>query len=167
MNIIYREAAPEDAQALLDYLKIIGSESDNLSFGAGGLPFTEDQEKAFLASQQRSSHSMILLAFDGSEIVGNASIAGTDNARFGHRKSLAISVRKDHWGQGIGSGLMERLIAFARECGSEVISLEVRSDNHRAKALYEKFGFQSYGVYEKFFKIEGTYFSADFMNLYL
>ena len=63
--------------------------------------------------------------------------------------------------------MMRRLIAFAKESGAEVISLEVRSDNERAKALYRKFGFTRYGVYEKFFKLGDAYFSADYMNLYL
>ena len=31
-------ARPEDAAALLDYLKIVGGETDNLSFGAEGVP---------------------------------------------------------------------------------------------------------------------------------
>mgnify|MGYP004421668729 CR=1 FL=1 len=39
------------------------------------------------------------------------------------------------------SALMERILAFARENGVEQVNLEVRSDNKRAIALYEKFGF--------------------------
>ena len=62
---------------------------------------------------------------------------------------------------------MERLIAFAREIGAEVVSLEVRSDNDRAIALYRKFGFETFGTYRKFFKFEDTYFDVDYMNLYL
>ncbi len=167
MEITYRKAAPADAARLLEYLKTIGGESDNLTFGAEGIPFTVEQEERFLASQANSSHTMILLALDGEEIVGNATIDGNVKPRFRHRRNLAISVRKDHWGRGIGSGLMERLIAFARDTGAEVVSLQVRSDNERAKALYRKFGFQFFGTYEKFFKIDGEYFDAEYMNLYL
>ena len=105
--------------------------------------------------------------YDGETIVGNGCIDGNGNPRFRHRRNLAISVRKAYWGNGIGSGLMERLIAFARGTGAEVISLEVRSDNDRAKALYRKFGFTSFGVFRKFFKLGEAYFDADYMNLYL
>lgn len=167
MNIIYRKATPEDAAALLDFLKTVGGESDNLSFGSEGAPITVEQETAFLKSLQTNPRATMLLALDGEKIVGNASMDGSGRPRFCHRKTLAITVRKSHWGQGIGTGLMERLIAFARETDTEVITLEVRSDNLRAKALYEKFGFRTFGVYEKFFKIDGNYFSADYMNLYL
>lgn len=167
MEIIYREATPLDAQVLLDYLKVIGGESDNLSFGSAGLPFSAEQEAAFLKGQQESRHSIILLALDGDQIVGNGTIDGSDHPRFGHRCSLSITVRRDHWGTGIGSGLMSRLIQFAKESGSEVIGLEVRSDNIRAIRLYRKFGFERFGTYRNFFRVNGEYFDADYMNLYL
>ncbi|MBQ7800716.1 MAG: GNAT family N-acetyltransferase [Oscillospiraceae bacterium] len=167
MEITYREARPGDAQALLEFLKAVGGESDNLTFGSEGLPFSAEQEEAFLESRQNSPHSRILLALDGDQIVGNATLDGSDNPRFRHRYSFAITVRKSHWGRQIGSGLMERQIAFAKKAGAEVIGLEVRSDNDRAIALYRKFGFEKYGTYPKFFKINGEYFDIDYMNLYL
>ena len=42
------QARPEDAAQLLAYLKRIGSETDNLTFGAEGLPGTAEQEAAYL-----------------------------------------------------------------------------------------------------------------------
>lgn len=167
MEITYRAASPSDAAQLLTYMKAVGSESDNLSFGADGIPFSVEQEEHFLENLSKSTHSTLLLAFDGKTIVGNGCIDGNGNPRFRHRRNLAISVRKPYWGNGIGSELMRRLIAFAKDSGAEVISLEVRSDNERAKALYRKFGFTRYGVYEKFFKLGDAYFDADYMNLSL
>lgn len=167
MELTYREAQPADAAALLDYLKTVGGESDNLTFGSDGLPFSPEQEAKFLESKQHDPHSLILLALDGKEIVGNGSIDGSAHPRLGHRCSLAITIRKSHWGQGIGSGLMTRMIAFARAAGTEVIGLEVRSDNNRAIALYRKFGFEKFGTFRKFIKIGDKYFDADYMNLYL
>lgn len=167
MGILYRKAAPKDAAALLDFLNAVGRESDNLSFGAEGLSITVEQEEKILENLENSPVNQMLLAFDGGELVGNASINASSRPRFAHRRSIAISVRKDWWGRGIGSGLMERLIAFAKETGAEVISLEVRSDNARAIALYEKFGFKRFGTYERFFKFGDEYFDADYMNLYL
>lgn len=167
MDIIYREAEPSDAQALLDYLKIVGSESNNLTFGAAGIPLSAEQEAAILARCQSNPHSRILLALDGNEIVGNSTIDGTGNPRFSHRCNFAITVRKSHWGKGIGSALTRQQITFAKTAGAKVISLEVRSDNLRAISLYRKFGFEKFGTYRKFFKIEDHYFDADYMNLYL
>lgn len=167
MDISYRKALPADAPALLEYLKTIGSESGNLSFGPEGLPVSPEQEEAFLSSQQNDPNSLMLLALDDGEIVGNASVSQHSRPRFAHRWDVAISVRNSHWGRGIGSQLMERLIAYAKSRGAEVLSLEVRSDNERAKALYRKFGFETFGTYRKFFKIGDEYFDADYLNLYL
>ena len=165
MEVLYRNAQPSDAAALLDYLKTIGGESDNLTFGPEGFPATVEQEEAFLAGMQEDT--LMLMALEDGKIVGNASISRYGRTRFAHRWSLAISIRKSHWGMGIGSELMARLIAYAKAQGAEVIELEVRSDNDRAKALYRKFGFETFGTYKKFFKIDGQYYDADYMTLYL
>ena len=115
MEIIYRTAAASDAAELLNYLKVVGSETDNLTFGKEGIPFTVQQEEALLERISKSAHSRFFLAMDGDKIVGNACVDGNGNPRFLHRRSLAITVLKDYWGRGIGSGLMERMIAFSRK----------------------------------------------------
>ena len=167
MSIIYRQAQPADAAKLLEYLKRVGGESDNLTFGAAGIPFSVEQEEALLKRIAQSPRSRFFLALDGDEIVGNACVDGSNNARLKHRCSLAITVRKDHWGQHIGTGLMEQMIAFARAAGAELLSLEVRTDNERAKALYRKFGFRSFGIFPRYFKINGEYVDVDCMTLAL
>ena len=167
MNIAYRAAESSDAAQLLEYLKQVGGETDNLSFGAAGIPFTLEQEAALLERIANSPHSRFFLALDGEKIVGNACVDGSANARLRHRRSLAISVLRDYWGRGVGTGLMERMLAFARESGAELVSLEVRSDNERAKALYRKFGFVSFGTFPKYFKIGGQFFDVDCMTLEL
>ena len=167
MNITYRTAVPSDAAQLLEYLKQVGGETDNLTFGAKGIPFTVEQEAALLERIAGNPRSSFFLALDGEKIVGNACVDGSANARLQHRRSLAITVLRDYWGRGIGTGLMERMLAFCRESGAEIASLEVRSDNERAKALYRKFGFVSFGTFPKYFKIDGEYFDVDCMTLEL
>ena len=167
MEIIYRTAAASDAAELLNYLKVVGSETDNLTFGSEGIPFTVEQEEALLARMEKSPHSRFFLAIDGNRIIGNACVNGSGNPRFMHRKNLAITVLRDYWGQGVGTALMEKMIAFGRETGAELLSLEVRSDNERAKALYRKFGFTTFGTFPKYFKIGGQYYSVDCMTLEL
>jgi ribosomal protein S18 acetylase RimI-like enzyme len=69
------------------------------------------------------------------------------------------------WGMGIGSAVMEKLIGYAEDHGTEIIELEVRSDNSRARHLYEKFGFRYIGTFPAFFKIGDEY--IDFKLMYL
>lgn len=167
MHITYRKASPEDAAALLAYFRQVGGESDNLTFGSAGVPVSAEREAAFLAEQEKRTDSLCLLALDGGQIVGNAVLDGLNRSRFSHRATVAITVRKSHWGQGIGTELMGRLIDFAKSAGTEILSLEVRSDNARAIALYRKFGFQRFGTFRGFFKLDDRYYDADFMTLHL
>ena len=63
---------------------------------------------------------------------------------------------------------MEEIIHFAKYTAkAEIISLEVRSDNERAIALYKKFGFETFGTFKGFMKIEGEYIDCDMMRLCL
>lgn len=163
-RIIIREASPEDAEELLVYMKRIGGESDNLSFGAEGLTITAEQERAFLQGMREDRRCVFYCAWKGEHLVGTGSLSGLPR-RMCHRAELAISVLKTEWGQGIGSRIMEALIAYAGNNGIEILNLEVRSDNAGAIHLYEKFGFRHIGTSPAFFKIGGQY--ADFELMYL
>ena len=168
MNIIYREAEPSDAGKFLEYCKIVGSETDNLTFGAEGLSLTISQEADFIRKFAGNPGSIMIVAFDEGELIGTGAVSVVSGKpRFAHRREIAISVRKDYWGKGIGTGIMNVLMDFAKKSGAEVLELEVRSDNEAAISLYKKFGFEKIGTNEKFFKINGEFFAADYMNLYL
>ncbi|HIU74864.1 MAG TPA: GNAT family N-acetyltransferase [Candidatus Pelethocola excrementipullorum] len=166
MDYVIERAKPEDAEQFLAYLKQIGGESDNLSFGPEGLPFTVEQEEAFLKSMLTDKNAIFVAKKDG-RIIGDCSFTSLSR-RFSHRGELGLTVLKEYWHCGIGTALMQKIITFAKEsAGAEVISLEVKSDNMRAIALYERFGFERLGTYKKFFKVGDRYFDAELMNLYL
>ncbi len=167
MEITIEKAVPTRAQDILSYLKTVGAETDNLTFGAEGLPVSIEAEQGFIADVNASEKSVMIVALDNGEIVGLASLNGNVRERMKHRASLAISVRKSHWGQGVGSKMLQYLVDFAKEVGVEIISLEVRQDNKRAIALYEKFGFEKNGEFKGFFKINGEYIDFYLMNLYI
>jgi len=168
MDIQIMKAQPEDAAELLEYLKVIGSESDNLTFGPDGLLRTIEEEAEFLASELVSKTSVTLVAKRNGKIIGNARFTGELKERTRHRGDIGISVLKSEWGNGLGSRLMEALLDFAKNTAHiEVITLEVNQTNKRAIALYEKFGFKKTGIFEAFTKIDGKYIDFDMMILYL
>lgn len=168
MSITITKAEPEDAKELLELLKIIGSETDNLTFGSEGLPVSLEQEQDFLASLKNSTSSAIFIAKKDNRIIGSASFSGMTRERLRHRGDIGISVAKAEWGHGIGSMLLEEVIHFAKNTArTEIISLEVKSDNFRAIRLYRKFGFEKIGHFKGFLKIDGKYADYDLMNLYL
>lgn len=164
MEIIIEKACPADAAALLDYLRRVGGETDNLTFGAEGLPFTVEQEEAFLASMQRSADSVMLVAKEDGQIVGNAGLTRLPR-RMSHRGDVALSVAGSHWNRGIGGRLLAELIRFARENAFEILELQVRSDNLPAIHLYEKYGFRAFATHPAFFKMDGK--PIEFVYMYL
>ena len=168
MSITITKAHPSDAAELLEYLKVIGSESDNLTFGPDGILLTLEEEQEFLASELISPTSVTFVAKRSDKIIGNARFTGCTKARTKHRGDMGISVLKSEWGNGIGSMLMESLIDFAKNTAhAEVITLEVNQTNKRAIALYEKFGFKKTGTFEAYTKIDGKYLDFDMMIKYL
>ena len=168
MDIQIMKATPSDAAELLEYLKVIGSESNNLTFGPDGVIMTLEEEQEFLAREMVSESSVTLVAKRDGRIIGNARFTGCTKARTRHRGDMGISVLKSEWGNGLGSRLMEALIDFARNVAKvEVITLEVNQTNEHAIALYEKFGFKKTGVFEAYTKIDGEYLDFDMMVLYL
>ena len=163
---VIERARPEEAAALLDYLKIIGGETNNLSFGAEGVPLSLEAEQDYLRSQCGSADNAQYFAKVDGEIIGTASLNRRSN-RMSHRGVFGISLKKAWWGCGAAPALMEAILAFARENGFEQLNLEVRSDNARAIRLYEKYGFRKLCTFPHFFKINGEYVDFDLMNLEL
>lgn len=166
MNITISHASPADAEELLAHLKLVGGETDNLTFGAEGLPFTVEAEAAYLAKMENSRDSFMLVAKADGHIIGNASLSRLPR-RMSHRGETAIAVAKEYWGRGIGKELMTKIIALAEENSFDIIDLQVRSDNLRAIRLYEKCGFKKLFTYPDFFKIDGETYDVDYMSFRL
>ena len=163
-----RKATALDAENILEYCKIIGGESDNLTFGSEGVNFTVAQEKEYLESVLHSDKQLYLVAVCDNEIVGTANFSSYGKPRLAHRGEISIAIKKSMWGNHIGSRFMEEILSFAKNTAKvEIISLEVRSDNERAIALYKKFGFETLGTFDGFMRINGEDVSCDIMRLCL
>lgn len=166
MSIMIEKASSMDAEAMLKYMKQIGGETDNLTFGAEGLSLTVEEEAVYIKQIENSKDDVIFVAKDNGRIIGDASLNRLPR-RMNHRGDFGIAVLKEYWNQGIGNRLLEEVINFAKENSFEVIELQVRSDNTAAIHLYEKFGFQKFGTHESFFKIGEEQIPFDYMYLYI
>ena len=164
MSVTIEKATCEDAAEILQYLKQIGAETDNLTFGAEGLPFTTESEAEYINQIENSCDAIMLIAKENGKIVGDASLSRLPR-RMKHRGDLGVSVLKECWNKGIGSQLLLEIINFAKENSFVVIDLHVRSDNLSAIRLYEKFGFKKIGMHPAFFKIGSEEISFDYMCL--
>lgn len=164
MDIVIERPTREDAEAMLEYLKQIGGETDNLTFGAEGVSCTAENEAAQIERAASSRDEVMFVAKDKGRIVGDVSLSRLPR-RMQHRGDLGIAVVKEYWGCGIGSRLLGKAIEFAKENDFDVIELQVRSDNAAAIHLYEKFGFQKFGTHESFFKMGRDEIPFDYMYL--
>ena len=112
-----------------------------------------------LAGSEASALNCEVGAFAGEKLVGKFGVAQLrPHIKFRHRAVMGISVRKEYWGCGLGSYLMQLAIDQTRSNGFEQLELGVYSDNARAIHLYEKVGFERYGIQPRAFKLkDGTY----------
>lgn len=62
-----------------------------------------------------------------------------------------VAMRPRFRAQGIGTALLERVLAEARRLGARRATLEVRASNERARRLYERLGFYVAGVRRNYY----------------
>ena len=134
-----RNAGPQDAQAMLDYMGCVDRETTFLAREPGEFErgFTLEKERAYLAGCQESPGELFLLAVTPQGVVAGSSHCSfrLDRARYRHRAELALSVRQDYWRQGLGRRLMEIQETWCRGQGVEKLCLGVDTKNLRAMGL--------------------------------
>lgn len=167
-NLVIRRPVAEDAEKMVEYLNIVGGESDNLLFGKGEFRLSVEKEAEYIKSISSDNNTLMLLGIIDNNIVSVAQITSNNRKRISHNAEISISVKKEYWGTGIGSAIMNELIGFAKEHELiKNISLGVKASNHSAIRLYEKFGFIKVGIHKNFFNINGFFDDEILMDLYL
>ena len=76
-----------------DAAKIVGGETENLSFGAEGVPLDLETEQDYLRSQCESTDNVQYLAKVYGKIIGTASL-NRKPRRMSHRVEFGISLKK-------------------------------------------------------------------------
>lgn len=167
-QLILRKATVDDAKDIIEYLNTVGGESDNLLFGEGEFKLTVEQEKAYIENISKDKNSLLLLGVIDNKIASVSQIISANRQRISHNSELSISVKKEYWGNKVGSFVIEQLIKFAKNNKSiKNISLGVKEDNHNAIKLYKKHGFVEIGVHKNLFNINGDYYDEILMDLYI
>lgn len=167
-EVVIREAEPTDARELLVYLNEVAGETEYLGFGSGEFEKDEKDEARFLEEKKESPNSLFLLALIEEEIVGELGYSGGSRLRTQHTGEMGVTVRKEHWGKGIASMLIDALIVWAeRSAVVTKIDLLVRADNERAIRLYERKGFEREGRIRRTLRIRDAYHDALAMGLSL
>lgn len=113
--------------------------------------WSEQMLRGELDDQPRTRH-YVVAEDDGGDVVGYAGLA----AAGGEADVQTIGVRPGHQGKGVGAALLTELLAEARRRDCTAVFLEVRADNPRAIALYERFGFARVGLRKRYYQPSGV-----------
>jgi GNAT superfamily N-acetyltransferase len=129
---------PSDQQAIIELLDMYCREPLG-----GGCPLPEDVRERLIPGLRRYTDCRTFLAFTDSKPIGVA-VCFIGFSSFRARPLLNIhdlAVVPELRGQGIGRALLQAVEEEARREGCCRLTLEVRADNHNARALYQNLGF--------------------------
>ncbi|GAA0177111.1 GNAT family N-acetyltransferase [Clostridium sediminicola] len=164
--VILRRPRVEDAKEMIEYLNVVGGESDNLLFGVGDFHLTLEQEIEHIKKVNNDENTLMVIGVVDGKVISISQINNLHRKRIAHNSEISISVKKDYWRNGIGSAVMEELIKFAKNNGIiKNMSLGVKASNVNAIKLYEKFGFEKVGVHKNYFNVDGNYDDEILMDL--
>jgi ribosomal-protein-alanine N-acetyltransferase len=102
--------------------------------------------------QQQPASRYYLVADDGGRVAGYAGLLGAG----WQGDVLTLAVAADRWGHGIGSALLDALLAEAARRGCIEVFLEVRADNARAQRLYRRHQFTEIGIRRGYYQPSGV-----------
>lgn len=143
---ILRPVEVKDAADMIEFLRIVSSETPFLLRNEDEVAYTIEEEEQLFESKRKHPREMMMAAEVEGVIAGNCGIVSNGNLRrVSHRCGFAIAIKKTYWGLGIGSAMMEYAFSLAKGMAYEQAELEVVDGNSRAKSLYERFGFQETG----------------------
>lgn len=143
---ILRSVEVKDAMDMIEYLRIVSSETPFLLRNEDEVTYTIEAEEKILDDKRNNPREIMMVAEVEGIIAGNCGIASNGNLRrVYHRCDFAIAIKKIYWGLGVGSAMIEYALSLAKKMGYEQAELEVVDGNNRAKSLYERFGFKETG----------------------
>ncbi|TNJ24942.1 GNAT family N-acetyltransferase [Aeromonas sobria] len=156
MSITIRHAEPADAPALRDLYALPNAQAGTLQ-----LPYpAPDVWRKRLENTQAIS---LVAEVDG-ELVGHFVLEAESSPRRKHVAGIAMGVRDDWAGKGVGSALMAAAMDLADNwLNLHRIELTVYADNAAALALYRKFGFVEEGRARDYAFRQGRYVDALYM----
>lgn len=113
------------------------------------------------------SCSTVFGVYHQDKIIGLAILTRETAIKLSHKAFLSsVFIEPEFQGRGIATELLRTVIAYSKKHLEQVL-LMVAEDNQSAINLYQKFGFQTYGVELKALKNNGAYTNELLMKLFL
>lgn len=160
--ITIRRAEPDDYDALARIM-----EGPRAIAGTQQLPFpSRELWRTRIAEVDLSVYSLVAVLGAGEdkegEIVGNLSLnLNLTRIARRHVASIALAVRDDYQGRGVGSRLMSEAITLADKWLNIVrLELELIAGNDAAQRMYRRYGFDVEGTMKMWVYREGQFKDA-------
>lgn len=166
-TLFISKACPHDAEELIDFLNLIGGESDFLTFGKGEFPLSIEEEQQVISTCIEHDQCLMLVGKVDKEIVSQLYLDRSSNPRLSHIGDMGISVKKEYWGNGIGTHMMSAAISWAKQHAITKLQLQVRTDHVTAIQLYKKLGFHIEGTLKQAIKINQVEYDNYLMAIIL
>jgi RimJ/RimL family protein N-acetyltransferase len=163
---IVRRAAPGDAHALVELAESVGREDGRWILGTGPWRSVPD-ERRYLRTIDRHADAAVFVAEDGTRIVGRLSLARDPHPASRHVADLGLMVAESHRRRGVGTMLLDRAVAWARESTVRKLELHVFPWNEPALGLYESFGFEREGFRRRHYERGGELVDAVLMAYFV
>jgi L-amino acid N-acyltransferase YncA len=156
MNLLIREARPEDAEGIIAVFNPIIESGLYTTFDT---PFTADAEREFIFNLKERDILHVAVRQADQVIVGFQGLSpfpGYSHA-FAHVGVMGTFVDLEQRGQGIGGRLFAATFELARQKGYGKIFTYVRADNTVGLVAYLKQGFRIVGTAQNQAKLNGRY----------
>jgi RimJ/RimL family protein N-acetyltransferase len=160
MPITIRPITLDDAAAITALFAAIDRESKFLLFEPGERTQGPDEWRRRIEQTGGDGANAIFVAADdqaAGELVGVLIALGDARQRLRHSAALIVAVRQAYAGQGIATRLFAAAEAWARGRGLHRLYLQVQANNHRAVALYHRWGFTVEGFHRHAVRLDGAW----------
>lgn len=130
--IVIRPFRDDDFGPLMSMYRAI--DTDDWTMGLP--PTTASATEAWLETLTSEGWNLVAVAPDG--VVGHVGIAPADV----DEPQLVVFIHPSHQGRGVGSELLDQVIAHAADRGHDALELAVAGTNRHAVRLYRSTGFE-------------------------
>jgi len=151
-KIAIRAMEPEDVSDIAELFS-----QPQAIWGTMQSPFVsvEARRKRFLDLDP--NNQMLVAVVDG-KAVGSVGLHRQTPHRRSHAAGVGMAVHDAYAGRGVGSAMMSAVVDLAEKWWNiRRLELDVYADNHRAIALYERFGFEREGLHRAYAWRDGAF----------
>jgi RimJ/RimL family protein N-acetyltransferase len=163
-EVVLRVATPEDAATLLHHIDELLVDGEGQVMDADERTISVEEEQQWIADMLMHPDQLLLVVVCRDRIVGNIDFRVGSRRRLAHDGIIGMALAPDFRGIGLGTFMLETLIAWAdRHPNLERLSLNVLANNPRAQRLYHKLGFVEEGRRRRFIKYGPNRYTDDIL----